>query len=277
MRVKVVRVRDALTPSGLPDIDWALNPYLGCYHSCIYCYGRLYVKDAEVASSWGDIVVVKENVVDALRRGVRSRRSGVVGVGTITDAYQPVEARYGLTRRSLEVLLSSGFRVSIQTKSTLVLRDADLLSRYRGRVDVGFTITTMDRGIASFLEPRAPPPRARADALARLRELGIDTWVFLGPIVPEVTDSLELIEEVVEVAEAANSPMYYDKLRVKGFMLSPDHPLYPHAVKALRYRWRNLFTSIESICRKHGVRCGFGFSYGSAPSPSKGLTRFANG
>jgi len=266
LRIKVVRVKEALTPSGLPDIDWALNPYVGCSHACTYCYGRTYARDEEVASSWGEVVAVKENIVSLLRYEVRRKKLGVVGVGTVTDAYQPIELDYELTKNSLKILLGSGFSVSIQTKSDLVLRDKELLSKYKSRVDVGVTITTMNSDIAKFLEPNAPSPKARARVLEQLSSLGISTWVFLGPIVPGYTDDLKGIREVIEVAANTRSALYYDKLRVKDFMLKPEHPLYHAAKKALRYRWGDLFKIITDLCRRYGVRCSLGLDYSESGS-----------
>jgi len=266
LRVKVIKVKEALIPSGLPDIDWAFNPYVGCQHGCIYCYGREYVSDREVARYWGEVVGVKENVVDLLKHEVKHKKLGVVGVGTITDAYQPLELEYELTKSSLNVLLSSDFKVSIQTKSDLILRDRELLSKYGNRVDVGVTITTMNEEIAKLLEPGAPPPSRRVRVLEELSESDISTWVFLGPIVPGLTDDINTIREVVEVAANTNSELYYDKLRVKNFMLMPDHPLYRAARRALRYRWGRLFKVITEICRKYGVRCGFGLDYSASVS-----------
>ncbi len=261
MRIKVVKVKEALTPSGLPDIDWAFNPYIGCSHACMYCYGRDYTRDEEVARSWGEVVAVKENIVSLLRYEVRRKKLGVVGVGTVTDAYQPIELDYELTKNSLKILLGSGFSASIQTKSDLVLRDKELLSKYRSRVDVGVTITTMNSDVAKFLEPNAPSPKARARALEQLSSLGISTWVFLGPIVPGYTDDLESIKEVVEVAASTKSILYYDKLRAKDFMLKPEHPLYHAARKALKYRWGELFKLITDLCRRYGVKCFPGLDY----------------
>jgi len=279
LKVKIIRVKEVLTPSGLPDIDWAFNPYVGCLHGCVYCYGRDYTRDKEVARYWGEVVCIKENAVNLLRREVKRKKLGVVGVGTITDAYQPIELEYELTKSSLKVLLSSGFSISIQTKSDLILRDKELLSKYRSRVDVGVTITTMNESIAKLLEPNAPPPSRRAMVLDELSRLGISTWVFLGPIVPGFTDDLNTIREVVEVAASTNSELYYDKLRVKNFMLTHDHPLHQAARKALRYKWRKLFKVITDVCRRYNIKCGIGLDYSKSGNEETrtvvGLDEFA--
>ncbi|WP_297215171.1 radical SAM protein, partial [Thermoplasma sp.] len=144
MRIIEIDVKSALQNSGLMELDYSLNPYLGCMHRCLYCYAMDMTKDKRAADDWGSTIIVKRNILDVLRRELPHKRRGVVGVSTITDPYQPVEFRYRLTRRSMEMLLKEGFRVSVQTKSPLVARDLDLFARYPERVDVGITITTVD-------------------------------------------------------------------------------------------------------------------------------------
>ena len=263
MKPKVIsiRVREALSKSGLPDLDYALNPYMGCWHACTYCYARLYTHLRDIAENWGEIIAVKENIVEVLRHEVKVKKPGVVGVGTITDAYQPIEASYKLIRQSISILFNNGFHASIQTKNTLVLRDLDILVEHKGRVDVGFTITSLNKEIVGLIEPRAPSPKARARALYRVSSEGIETWLFYGPIIPGLNDDLETIKELVELASTTNSVFYYDKLRVKPFMLNPSHPLYLAAKRARKYPWRRLYEKIHEICRMKRVKCRPGMEY----------------
>ncbi|ADV65091.1 SPL family radical SAM protein [Desulfurococcus mucosus] len=260
---KVIRVRceTALSRSGLPGLDYALNPYTGCAHACIYCYARMYTRNREVSENWGSIVLVKENIVDVLKREVSTHPRGTVGVGTVTDAYQPVEAVYRLTRRSLELLLKHGFHASIQTKNPLILRDIDILTRYRGLVDVGFTVTTLDSEVSRFIEPRAPPPGARVRALEKLSEEGIPVWVFYGPIIPGLNSDEATIEGIIELSRRLNATLYYDPLHVKKFMETPGHALYTYAGR-IREEWRSVERKIREECRKLGVVCKPGFANG---------------
>lgn len=255
---KRIRVSSALSKTGLYDLDYAYNPYAGCYHGCRYCYGKAYTRYKEVAEAWGKIIYVKENVVEILMRDVRRARGGVVGVSTITDPYQPIEAQEYLTRRGLEVLLSSGFEVSIQTKSPLVLRDLDLLSKYKERVDVGLTITTLDSKVAELIEPAAPEPSSRVEALRRLSKEGISTWIFLGPIMRGVNDSSEAIKSIVALASETGSKLYYDFFRIRrgvAIMMSVIMKSYPDAMSSDR-EWRmKIATMVEKLCEKENVRC----------------------
>lgn len=257
MKIIEIEISSALSPSGLPDIDYALNPYLGCYHGCLYCYARLYTRDRYISDNWGEVVAVKKNLLSVLQREVNSVKRGVVGVGTITDPYQPVEAIYKLSRGSIEILATKKFPISIQTKSSLILRDIDLLTKYRDLIDVGITITSTDNSM-TFLEPRASPPWARINAIRKLSEAGVKVWIFFGPIVPGINDDINTIREILTIAKETNSMLYYDSLHIKPFMLRNEYLM--NIVKEVkRYRWNDLFSMIKSLCREYNVLCKPGF------------------
>lgn len=265
MRFKVieVEVKQALSKSGLPDIEYALNPYIGCTHGCLYCYAKAYTRSKDVVNNWGSVVIVKKNLVDTLRREVKKIKRGVVGIGTITDPYQPVEAIYKLTRKCIELLVENNFKISVQTKSSLILRDLDLLKMYKELVDVGITITSTSNSSAiTKLEPYSSPPQARIETLRKLAEEGIKTWVFYGPIIPGFNDNVEEIARVLRIAKSTNSDVYIDKFRVKKFMWS-DNLLRDIARRSNRYNWRGLFESISKLCKLIGVKCRYGFNYPS--------------
>jgi len=256
VKVIFMRVNEALSRSGLPDLDYALNPYLGCEHSCIYCYAREYTPDEEVSRNWGAVIKVKENIVELLKKEVRRRRKGIVGLSTITDPYQPIEKELCISRRCLEVLLENGFPVSIQTKSNLVIRDLDILTRYTNLVDVGLTITSTSKEISELIEPHAPPPEERIAALYRLSEAGINTWLFYGPIIPKVNDSDDIIRELVRIAKDTNSEFYYDKLRIKRFMFRSSNKVLRNSIRTIRdYDWNALYSKIEKLCAEYNVPC----------------------
>ncbi|MCS7121697.1 MAG: radical SAM protein [Archaeoglobaceae archaeon] len=244
MEVLRKKVKTALSKSGIPGLDFALNPYIGCIHNCIYCYARCYV-DRDVAERWGEIVIVKDNLLNLLRK---EKKVGVVGIGTITDAYQKIEEKEEVTRKAVKILLSKGAKISIQTKSDLVVRDLDIFKKES--VDVGFTITTLEKSKAKILEPNAPSPEKRVKALEKLSSEGLKTWIFLGPIVPNV--SIEEIEEIVEVAASSGSHLYYDKFRVKNFM--KEGYIKELAEEAKKVNWKDVFSKIEEVCRKYKVK-----------------------
>lgn len=173
---RIVDCSRALSPSGLPEMDYALNPYGGCEHGCIYCYAPGHTHSE--LDTWR-VVRVKRNVVERLVKELPFVE-GTIGIGTVTDPYQGAENRFRLTRRSLEVLKAKERRVHIHTKSDLVTRDIDLLSGMD--VVVGMTITTVDDRVSKMTEPGAPLPAARIEALSRLLDAGIDAYVLIAPV-----------------------------------------------------------------------------------------------
>lgn len=253
-------VKTALSRSGLPDLDYALNPYVGCGHGCVYCYARTYTADPRARDRWGKVVIVKDNLVKVLAREIRRLKPGIVGVGTITDAYQPVEAVFKLTRSCISILLENGFRVSIQTKNALVLRDLDIMLKHHDGVDVGFTITTLNANTAMYIEPFAPPPKSRETALRKLNEQGVRTWIFYGPIIPGINDDYKTAESVARLALETNSTLYYDCIRPKPFMNSPHYPLRQQIVSASRNWWKGVENTILKLCREYGITCKPGFT-----------------
>ncbi len=213
--------------------------------------------------NWGKFVRAKQNIAEVLAKELRKKPRGTVGVSTICDPYQSLEAKLELTRKCIELLSKRGFDVCIQTKSNLVLRDKDVIKP--GGFEVGVTITTMDTELASELEPHASPPDARAQVLEEFSTRGVATWIFLGPIISDINDSEENIRRVVEVAQRTNSRLIYDRLNLRRWVLDRLTPVLekkrPGPVK--RYpsfsrdpeNWRRVCSKVESVCRELGVKC----------------------
>jgi DNA repair photolyase len=189
MIIKEKRVRSILSKSGIPGIDYCINPYTGCSHSCRYCYASFMKRFTGHSEPWGSFVDVKINGPEVLHKQAKRVKAGQVVISSVTDPYQPAEEKYGLTRKCLEVLLPYQFSVGILTKSPLVLRDLDLLKKLKD-VEVGFTITTDDEGIRKIFEPNAPPIEARVQALKTLYQSGIKTYAFIGPLLPMNPEAL---------------------------------------------------------------------------------------
>ncbi|MDW5563560.1 MAG: radical SAM protein [Methanomassiliicoccus sp.] len=174
----------ALSPSRLPGLDLALNPYTQCAHACTYCYAPYLMRVDPL--EWGAAVQAKINIPRLLSRELM-RKKGVVGLGTVTDPYQPVEAELQLTRRCLDEMVRAGSSVSLLTKSDLVIRDIDLL-RKMASAEVGITINTCEDARAAVFESGAPPPSRRLKAVRALVDAEIGTYIFLGPVIPTITD-----------------------------------------------------------------------------------------
>lgn len=189
LAVREIQAKTVLSRSRIPGATYCVNPYVGCSHACRYCYASFMKRFTGHDEPWGCFVDARVNAPEVLERQLRRARPGPVLLSTVTDPYQPLEERYRLTRRCLEALLRRRFPVDILTKSPLVLRDLDLLENAEG-VEVGLTVTTDDERMREAFEPGAPPLRARLDALRQLRERGVATYAFIGPILPMDPDRL---------------------------------------------------------------------------------------
>lgn len=201
---EIVECRRALSPSKLPGIDYALNPYGGCEHGCVYCYApELTHSDWE---TWR-IVRVRANIAARLNREL-PHVDGIIGIGTTTDPYQGAESRFELTRSCLRKLNECGRRIHMHTKSDLILRDLDILRNMEG--DIAVTITCVDERISKLLEPGAPGPGRRLDALKELTENGIDTYALVGPVL----DTLDGVERefVDAIVSTGTKRMFLDRL-----------------------------------------------------------------
>lgn len=181
MRVKEILAKSILSRSKV--FDYTLNPYVGCEHGCSYCYARFIKRFTGHKEDWGEFVDVKINAPELLRREIKRKKSGRVWISGICDPYQPIEERYELTRKCLEILLEHDWPVTIQTKSPLVLRDLGLLKKSR-KIEVCFTITTADEAMRKIFEFRAPSIEERLSALAKLHSEGIMTQAMTAPILP---------------------------------------------------------------------------------------------
>ena len=213
MLYKSIKANYALSKTALPGLDYSINPYFGCEHGCIYCYARKFFLIKEIKHEWGEYIEVKENLPTLLTKQLRRvPKNSVIGIGTSTDPYQPLEKKYRITRKVLSVLkFRKDIEVEIQTKSALVLRDLNLLKEIN-KISIGFTILTIDDELRRFLEPRASKISERFKALKRLKEAGIETWVFIGPILPWITDNRENLEKLVAYSHKIGvSKIYADR------------------------------------------------------------------
>ena len=241
--IKEIKVKTALSPSHLPGLDYALNSYRGCAHACIYCYAPSVIHWDK--GKWGELVEVKINLPRILSKELRVKKKGIVGLGTVTDPYQPAEKKYEITRRCLELLLMHDFPVCIQTKSSLVLRDIDLLKEFKN-VEVGITLTALDDVVREKMEPGASSVSERLRALAVLRESGIKTWVFLGPVMPHITE-IEVLADAI--ADVRPEYVLVDRLNLKEGVWE--------RVREFSEVWKP-----ELLCEYEGIFQGGGEYYG---------------
>jgi DNA repair photolyase len=215
MTVKEIRAKSILNKSRV--FEYCVNPYTGCRLNCRYCYARLFMgRYSGHKEAWGDFVDVKVNAPEVLGKQLEKAKRGTVWISSVCDPYQPLEAKYELTRKCLRELVKKQFPVNIQTKSKLVLRDLDLFQQFED-IEVGMTVTTDDEKIARLFEPRASPVKERLNALERLHVSGIRTFAFVGPLLPGNPERLaQRLEGIVD-------KVFIDRMNyigsIKGFYL----------------------------------------------------------
>ena len=205
------RPKRIITRNQSPDIsfDRSINPYRGCEHGCSYCFAR--PTHAYMGLSPGldfeSSLFAKPNAAELLERELADPgyQPRTVAMGTNTDPYQPIERQWRITRQVLEVLERHNHPVGIVTKSALIARDIDILSRMaeRGLAKVALSVTTLDRKLARAMEPRAATPSRRLETIMRLAEAGIPTAVMVAPVIPGLND--QEIESILAAASAAGA------------------------------------------------------------------------
>jgi DNA repair photolyase len=209
--VTVETAKSALARNTSSDVpfDQSINPYRGCEHGCSYCFSR--PSHAYIGLSPGldfeTKLFAKSNAAELLRGELNRKgyQPAVIGLGSNTDPYQPIEREHQITRKILEVLEAHRHPVAITTKSSLVVRDADILARMaeQGLASVSLSVATLDSALARKLEPRANRPAKRIEAIHRLSSLGIPCGVAVAPVIPALTDFD--IENVLREAAAAGA------------------------------------------------------------------------
>jgi DNA repair photolyase len=255
---------------------WTINPYRGCEFACKYCYARYTHEFMEMRDGieFEQKIYAKQHAAELLRQELRRVKGGEdIAIGTATDPYQPIERKLEITRAILqEFARHSGLELGIVTKSAMVVRDIDLLREIsqNNRVSVSFTVTTTDRELARVLEPRAPRPDLRLQALKQLRDAGVRAGVICAPVLPGITDSPRQLEAVVRAAAQAKAchiyanPLFLKPCSAAVFMpflkenfpqLVPDYEMRFKDRAFLPAAYRKRISELFARLRvKHGIR-----------------------
>ncbi len=226
IRVNEVKSKASLVPSRLTQ--FTINPYLGCGHGCRYCYASMIMQRwHHQTEKWGEFVDVRVNTPQNVEKELRNKARVKIYMSSMTDCYQPIEKKYEITRKTLEVLISkektlfpTNISITIQTKSTLVLRDLDLIKQFKN-IEVGLTITTLEDKFSKIFEPGASLPFERIIALEKLNKEGVKTYAFFGPVLPGISDSIEEMRRIFNtIYNAGTRSVIVDTLnyfnKVKG-------------------------------------------------------------
>jgi DNA repair photolyase len=269
--------RSVLTRCNSPRMpfSWQINPYRGCEFACKYCYARYTHEFMEMRDGldFERKIYVKKHIGWLLRQELKQVRAGQgIAIGTATDPYQPAERKFGVTRAIMEEFSRhQGLSLGMVTKSDLIVRDLDLLRAIaaKNRLRIHVTITTTDAGLARILEPRAPRPDLRFNAVQKLIAAGIHTSVNCAPVLPGITDTPKGLESVVCAAAEAGAlsvaaiPLFLKPCSQKIFMPFLQEN-FPHLVPLYKARFadraflpvdykRRISTLIKRLCRQHGI------------------------
>ncbi len=269
-----VQVKSVLNQvQGMP-FRWSINPYRGCQTACLYCYARVthWYLDQDGVSDWSSRIFVKVNAPQVLRRELaRSAwHHEQVHIGTATDPYQPAEGAYRITRQILEALRDSRTPAAVVTKSTMIVRDRDVLRQLAEGPGafVFFTITTLDPALAREIEPHAPPPQRRLEAMRALVDAGIPTGVLLAPVLPGLTDDEAHLAAVVAAAKEygasalSTNTLYLGDVTRQAFFGYLEHKrpeLVPEYERLYRGKYAPRATQqrIEEVVAALKARAGF--------------------
>lgn len=283
-----ITAKSALNRVQHMGFNWSLNPYQGCFHSCVYCFARAHAKlaDRDPGVGFSARVGVKVNAAELLRHELSRRtwKRETVAFGTATDPYQPIEGRYRLTRHCLEAFRDYRTPIGLITKGTMVFRDIDVLVELsrRARVTVTFSIPTVDEEVWCKTEPGTPPPKKRLKVLKALVDAGVEAGVGMAPILPGLSDSPAQLEATVAAAAEAGacyvwSNIVYLKPGTKEHFMNFLTRDYPQLVN----RYRELFPgayapssvkaplaeTVAELRRRHGVADRRGWRAEPPPEP----------
>ncbi|MDR2481526.1 MAG: radical SAM protein [Spirochaetaceae bacterium] len=258
--VNEIKVKNIITKTRVPAGDYGINPYIGCPHGCIYCYADFIRRFTNHAEKWGGFLDVK---IYGNKLNIKRLSGKTVVFSTATDSYNFFEKKYMVTRNILEQFTHSDVKVEILTKSDLIIRDIDLYKRIPN-IRVGISLNTLDDSIRRELEPGAPAIERRLNAIKKVHTEGINTYIFLSPMFPGITDYRAILNECRNFA----GMFYFENLNLRGsyrpVVLNyirnkhPDLiPLYDdiYKFKTNQY-WHLLEKEIFAFCHNNGLKCG---------------------
>ncbi len=252
--IREIPVKSVATKSNLPVSDYSVNPYVGCTHACKYCYACFMKRFTNHAEPWGDFLDVK--FWPEIRKPEKYAGKELF-FGSVTDPYLPQEETYRRTRALLEQLQGAAIKLSIQTKSDLVLRDIDLIRTFPN-ARVGFSINTLDENFKNDMDQGVSIER-RVAAMKKLHDAGIRTTCFISPIFPEITDCEAIIDRVKDQCNlvwlenlnlrGSCKPVILDYIRTRHSELSPLYEeIYSHGS---RLYWETLNAALREYAEKN--------------------------
>lgn len=266
MIVNKVAAKSIITKSNIPEIDFVINPYIGCQHACIYCYAEFMKRfTGHGSDSWGEFLDVKN--YDWERIHPEKYNGKTLLLSSVTDPYTPLEVKYENTRHILQKLVGTKASVQILTKSSLVTRDIDLFKQF-DNIQVGISINSLDEEFVKKIEPRASKPKDRLDALRIISESEIPTYVFISPIFPKISDWQAIIEAALPITD----DFRFENLNFRVHNISrimnlikaryPELSEYYNRIRLQYSLWDEIEEDIETYCGVRNIRYEIDFHHG---------------
>lgn len=254
---KEISVKDLVTKSNLPASDYVINPYVGCPHGCRYCYACFMKRFTNHSEEWGSFIDIKRCDKAISRTKLKGKS---VFLSSVTDCYNPYEEKYGMTRKILEQLVSIDCELGISTKSSLILRDIDLLKQCKN-LKVSISINTLDEQFKKDMD-NASSISERLNTLKKLHENGIYSVLFMSPIFPGITDFRNIIENSKDFVDE----YWFENLNLRGSykkdILDYIKKSYPELIELydriylqgkVEY-WHGLAVEIEKYCNANSIK-----------------------
>lgn len=235
IKIREIKAKSIISKSNLPGTEYVINPYTGCIHCCLYCYARFMKRFTGHSEPWGEFIDVKINGPELIPEETLKYRGKTIYLSSVTDPYNPLEGKYKLTREILKKLIPLKPDLGIQTKSDLILRDIDLLTKFRN-CQAGLTIITLNDNLRKEIEPSTSPIQKRIETLKKLREAGIKTYVFIGPILPFLTDWKDIVRKTKDFTDL----YMFENLNIRG-------TIWNSVKKWLREKHNDLLEEYERI------------------------------
>ena len=267
MILREIESKTILSKTGIPVADYVINPYVGCIHSCIFCYARFMKRFTGHQEEWGEFLDVKVNAPDLIPKNATKYKGKYIFLSSVTDPYLPLESKYELTRQIIQKLIPLKPVLGILTKSDLILRDIDLIKQFE-KSEVGFSFSTLDEKVRKEVESRAKPVKNRINALKEVHEAGIKTYVFISPILPYLTDWKNIIEKTRDYTDY----FMFENLNVTGIVwgsvkrfLEDKHPDLTSKYRKIYFDdnlyWEIIEEKIVQYCKNMNLECRMYFHH----------------
>lgn len=253
----IIKVNDYLTKSNLPASDFVINPYVGCSHGCKYCYACFMKRFSGHSEPWGSFIDIKQCEKQINLKKIKGKS---VFLSSVTDCYNSFEEKYRVTRKILKQLVESDCELSISTKSKLILRDIDLLKKFKN-LKVSMSVNTLDENFKNDMD-HASSIKDRLETLKELHDNNIYTVLFMSPIFPKITD----YKEIIECTNTYIDEYWFENLNLRGSykqtILSYIKNKYPQLLElynsiyidGVKEYWRKLSIEIEDYCKTKNIR-----------------------